>query len=268
MRILLIRQRAAIAVAISLLTRIPCPSAWFVEDDVSALSPLWYGFVGVLLGGLLTLLAVMLVGATHVAGGICAFMLLCGWVWLTGALHLDGLADSVDAAAAAHKKPQEILRIFKDPQVGAFGVVALVLVLLGKYVLLSQMLVEARETTSNLAELVLKLGMPLLLALWLSRTFAVGYMRSSNYVGGGLGQNLIDRRYDIAMLSQGALTVLLIIVLLGFVKAMVLLLCLLTVTWYWRGHWQRLIQGYTGDCIGGLIELLELAALAVLLMLG
>jgi adenosylcobinamide-GDP ribazoletransferase len=53
------------------------------------------------------------------------------WVAITGALHLDGLADCCDAllATTSHERRLEILR---DPRHGTFGVVGLVLALLLK----------------------------------------------------------------------------------------------------------------------------------------
>lgn len=56
-------------------------------------------------------------------------------VLLTGALHLDGLADTVDGLAGGSSR-EETLRIMRDPHVGAVGVVAVVLILLIKAVAL------------------------------------------------------------------------------------------------------------------------------------
>jgi adenosylcobinamide-GDP ribazoletransferase len=65
-----------------------------------------------------------------------ALLALLAWVWVTGALHLDGLCDLADALGAAHGDRNRLLAVLADPHVGAFGVVALVLQLLTKLVLL------------------------------------------------------------------------------------------------------------------------------------
>ncbi|GAG20194.1 unnamed protein product, partial [marine sediment metagenome] len=65
-------------------------------------------------------------------------LVLIVWIWLSGGLHLDGFADSVDGFLGGHNK-EEILGIMKDSSTGAKGVVALVSLLLLKFVLLVEM---------------------------------------------------------------------------------------------------------------------------------
>ncbi|MBN1103982.1 MAG: adenosylcobinamide-GDP ribazoletransferase [Deltaproteobacteria bacterium] len=94
----------------------------------------WFPVVGGILGGMVWLLGVLwgrFVGADWAAGG--AVMILWAEVVLTRALHLDGLADWADALGGG-RDPDARLRIMKDPHLGAFGVVALVCVLLTKWV--------------------------------------------------------------------------------------------------------------------------------------
>jgi adenosylcobinamide-GDP ribazoletransferase len=95
---------------------------------------LFFPLIGVILGGLLF-------GARYV----CLLLLpplpanilvLAFWVILTGGLHLDGFIDCCDGLFSA-KPADERLRILKDTHVGAFGVVGAVLLLLGKWSLLS-----------------------------------------------------------------------------------------------------------------------------------
>jgi adenosylcobinamide-GDP ribazoletransferase len=65
-------------------------------------------------------------------------LVLIVWIWLSGGLHLDGFADSVDGFLGGHNK-EKILNIMKDSATGAKGVVALVSLLLLKFVLLVEM---------------------------------------------------------------------------------------------------------------------------------
>ena len=65
-------------------------------------------------------------------------LVLIVWIWLSGGLHLDGFADSIDGFSGGHNK-EEILNIMKDSATGAKGVVALVSLLLLKFVLLVEM---------------------------------------------------------------------------------------------------------------------------------
>ncbi len=53
------------------------------------------------------------------------------WAWLTGGLHLDGLADACDALLAP-LSPERRLEVLKDPHIGAFGTAGVALVLMAK----------------------------------------------------------------------------------------------------------------------------------------
>lgn len=67
-----------------------------------------------------------------------AALLLVFWVLATGALHLDGLADSADAWVGGLGDRERTLAIMKDPCCGPAAVVALVVVLLVKFAALAQ----------------------------------------------------------------------------------------------------------------------------------
>jgi adenosylcobinamide-GDP ribazoletransferase len=85
----------------------------------------WFGLVGAVLGAIaatpiLALSAGMPLPASVLAIGVLAIA--------SGALHLDGLADTADALAAPDPGRAEVAR--RDPRTGAAGVTAVVLVLL------------------------------------------------------------------------------------------------------------------------------------------
>jgi len=52
-------------------------------------------------------------------------------------LHLDGLADVADALGAAHRSPERFIEVLRDPHIGAYGTMAIVLQLVAKLVLLA-----------------------------------------------------------------------------------------------------------------------------------
>jgi adenosylcobinamide-GDP ribazoletransferase len=124
----------AFLLALQFLTRIPTPQVDdFRPEDLSR-SAIWFPLVGAVIGGLVA--AALALGAL-VDPWLGALAGLMVWVWITGALHLDGLADLADALGAAHRDPQRLLEVLRDPHIGTFGVVALVLVLAAKLVLLA-----------------------------------------------------------------------------------------------------------------------------------
>ncbi len=91
----------------------------------------WFPLVGLCIGA-------MLAAVAHVSPfnhDLTAFFILLFWVVVTGGLHLDGFGDSCDGVLAS-AAPERRLSIMRDPRVGAWGAVGLVLMLLGKWLAL------------------------------------------------------------------------------------------------------------------------------------
>ena len=113
------------------------------QDEEEALeenfanSMAFFPLVGMLMGVLLVVLR-RIFYYLPVSPLIGDTLILIVWIWLSGGLHLDGFADSVDGFSGGHNK-EEILKIMKDSATGAKGVVALVSLLLLKFVLLVEM---------------------------------------------------------------------------------------------------------------------------------
>lgn len=118
--------------AIGFLTRLPVPRVEAEPGDFAA-AIRWYPLVGLVVGALVA--GAGWAGA-RVDPWVGALAALAVWVWVTGALHLDGLADLTDGLGAAHGDPKRLLAVMADPHLGSFGVVVLVLQLLAKFVLL------------------------------------------------------------------------------------------------------------------------------------
>lgn len=110
----------------------------FGKDAERPANALYYfPLIGALIGGLVAL-AVWLIGSVLIwplGAGVAGV-----WVsaWLTRGLHLDGLGDTVDGYYGGATRERR-LEIMKDHHVGAFGVVAIVLVLLAKVAALFQL---------------------------------------------------------------------------------------------------------------------------------
>ena len=62
-------------------------------------------------------------------------------VWITGALHEDGLADSVDGFGAGWN-PEQIRKIMKDSSIGVYGMLSLLFVMFIKFETLHSFSVE------------------------------------------------------------------------------------------------------------------------------
>src|SRR5499426_4654132 len=106
--------------------------AWTPETLGSSMVyyPLVGTFIGLALWGLAVLLNVLFLPP------IAGVLLLAGSLLVTGGLHLDGLADTVDGLSGSYNR-EDALRIFKDPHVGSMAVVGVVFIIFLKYACLN-----------------------------------------------------------------------------------------------------------------------------------
>ncbi len=108
-----------LAVAVTFLTRIPLPVQ--KEQDL-AHAVVWFPVVGTGIGVLVAAVYVLALEATPPL--LAATLATTVGVVVTGALHEDGLADTIDAFGGNHGK-ERTLEILNDPRMGTFGSVAL-----------------------------------------------------------------------------------------------------------------------------------------------
>lgn len=122
----------ALIVALGFLTRLPMPRVEADEADFARAIRL-YPVAGLVIGMIVACAGWLGARVDPWTGALAA---LVAWVWATGALHLDGLADLSDGLGAAHGDRSRLLAVMADPHIGSFGVVSLTMQLLAKLVLL------------------------------------------------------------------------------------------------------------------------------------
>lgn len=258
--------------AVALLTRIPVaqwlPQQW--DDKDLGMSALWYPVVGVMITVLL--LVTIWILPLGISPWVAAIVLVAVWVLMTGALHLDGLADCVDAIYAGHSvvevkagqgqdkeqdnnpRREKILTVLKDPSAGAMAVIALIIVLLFKVILV--------------ASLWPNVGLSVLAAIVMARTAALLFMISTPYTpyarSAGLG--LVITRYvsKQAAIVVGLSVLLIAFLLLPLTSFLVVLFGIFAVGFIWRRYWIKTIGGFVGDAVGALIEVVEVMVLLLL----
>ncbi|MBF8723603.1 adenosylcobinamide-GDP ribazoletransferase [Pseudomonas guariconensis] len=238
-------------IALQFLSSLPVRLPGMPEPRQVGRSLLYYPLVGLLFGLVLWMASHLLQGA---AAPLHAALLLALWVVLSGALHLDGLADSADAWLGGFGDRERTLRIMKDPRSGPIAVVTLVLVLLLKFCALWVLVQQDAGGSLVLAPVV---GRAALLGLFM----ATPYVRR-----GGLGQALADhlpKETAAWVLAGSALAA---VVLGGWQVLGVLLLAVLVFAWG-RHLMCRRLGGATGDTAGALLELVELAVVLGLALL-
>lgn len=119
--------------AVIFYTVLPLPTEWTNNWQRIAR---WCPFIGLWLGFGLAGFAVLLemVGIPSLTRST---LVVVAWIVLTGGLHLDGAMDTADGMAVT--EPQRRLEVMKDSQIGAFGAIAAIVILLLKTVTLSEM---------------------------------------------------------------------------------------------------------------------------------
>jgi adenosylcobinamide-GDP ribazoletransferase len=246
--------------AISFLTRIPVPvptSSPFVAEDV-AKSARWFPVVGVLIG--VIYLAVYYCLSDFFPASVVAVAIMVTESLLTGALHLDGLADMADGFGGGHSR-EEVLRIMRDHAVGSYGAVALVLLIALKLTALTG-LIERHQV-------MLYLVISPMLGRW-STVFLnvlLPYARRSEGEGSKPGGNVTDhvsrRELLLATIATG-----LIVLLLARWRGLICWIAVLGISGIVAGICHARIGGVTGDTLGANTELCEAAVLLVPLAMG
>jgi adenosylcobinamide-GDP ribazoletransferase len=113
---------------VTFLTTLPAP-AFVIPPDGLGRAGRWFPVVGLLIG--LLLWGVQAAATRFFAPTLSGVLIVLAWVALTGGLHLDGLADCCDGLLATTSRERR-LEILRDPRVGSFGAIGLILTLLIK----------------------------------------------------------------------------------------------------------------------------------------
>ena len=238
--------------AIQFLTQIPVKLKQSYDEREVGASLLYYPLVGLLLGVLLTGLHRLLDGAPVL---LQAALLLAAWVLITGALHLDGLADSVDAWLGGIGNRERTLAIMKDPCAGPAAVVAVVLVLLLKFSALASLKQSGDDWALLWPLLLARSAMPLLF-------LTTPYVRPGG-LGAALAQHAPRRAVSLMLLA----TLLCVVAVLGMRGILLVLGCFI-VFWLLRRMMMARLGGTTGDTAGALLEVLETAVLILWVLMN
>jgi len=252
--------------ALQFLTRLPTPRVPDFRPEDLAASAAWFPVVGAVVG---VVVAAALVAGAFVDPWLGALAGLMVWVWITGALHLDGLADLADALGAAHRDPQRVLEVLRDPHIGTFGVVAIVLVLAAKLVLLAVVAKQLAPLADAIriapvagvaillgAELAVPVAALALVGAW-ARFGAVVWSQTLPPLAPGSAERFAWRTRRASLVAWAAALIVAAVWLFPPLAAAPLAIAL------WWVFLKRRLGGMTGDCLGAGVEVCETALLAV-----
>ena len=256
--------------AVQFFTRIPVTgrlAAWVgYSPQMLRASAAHFPGVGVLVGGLVAVLTAVLMvflpQNSPLSPLVAAVLGTVFSVMLTGAFHEDGLADIADGLGGTIggiENRERALEIMKDSRVGAFGAIAVVLVLLAKVSLLALI--------GDVNPEAMVVG--IFAAHVASRTFALLLIRLLPHVGdvaGSKSKPLADQisAYNLSIAFLWLIMGLFICVADVFIAydAINLVVSMVAASiaflYMWRLFAKRL-QGFTGDCLGATQQVCEVA---------
>lgn len=231
--------------AVRFFTRLPVPAWVGHASEALSRSARYFPAVGLLVGGIGAL--VYLAAACFWPQPVAVLLSMAATIYATGAFHEDGLSDTVDGLGGGWEK-RRILEIMKDSRVGSYGMVAMILALLGKFTLLATLDVAL-------------IPYALLAGHALSRFCATLLLATMDYAR---DDALSKARPLATRLSPGALLVALLFVLAALAPLpleKVLFGCVLAglATFWLAAKFKRWLGGYTGDCLGATQQVSEIA---------
>ena len=243
--------------ALQFLTIIPLPRRREVSPEDLGRSIGYFPVVGLIIGLILAGLNWLL--GLFLPPAVVNVLLIVYLVVISGALHLDGFADTCDGIAG-HKTPEARWQAMHDSRAGAFGIVGICLLLLVKYVSLNSV-----PETSLTATLIL---MPVL-SRWamVYAIFAYPYARPS-----GLGK-IFKQGTSWPKLLMATLISLAVVILAGLAGlAIILGLAIMLAIWIMvlimATYLKRKFAGLTGDTYGAVNEVAEVGVLILVCLLA
>lgn len=237
-------------IAFQFLTALPFKIRSEIKEEDYARSLVYFPIVGMTIGA--TLSAILLC-CGFLPVPVLGVIVLIFSAFLTGALHLDGFADTCDGFYGSKPK-EEILEIMRDPRIGVMGVVGVTLLLLLKFSLIISL---PRDVLWR------SLIMICCFARWAQTVGClVPYARNEGKAGLFIKY---ARKKDIII--GGIFTIIVFSALFGLKGIIIFFISLIPALLFIRYVKVR-IGGMTGDTIGAVSEITEISALFSILTVG
>lgn len=229
--------------AVQFLTRIPVGNVPYDPDALSR-ALLWFPLVGALAGAAAG--AVHWLAAKELSPMLSALATLVVLVLLTGAFHEDGLADTADGLGGGWSRERS-LEIMRDSRIGSYGTIALVLSLLARWLLLSNLQPGAFFQTVVVAHVLCRwTALPL--------SFFLGPARGQD------GQSArVAQRVTVRTLLFGTLLAIVVSAVMLRWKAWLPLLVAAVSSLIGGAYFHKRLGGITGDCFGAANQIVEIA---------
>ncbi len=245
---MLTREIGKFLVGIMFLTRLPVPAGLAHGDGALARAARYFPLIGALVGGFVAL--IFFLSAQVLAPPIAAGVALAGGLLLTGALHEDGLADTLDGLGGGRTR-EMALEIMRDSRIGTYGAVAILLSIGLRWAALAQ-LTPAEGVFALIICHSVSRGMipPVLVSSYYARSYGM----ASSVAKGVSGT---EAAFAIAMALS-------IAVLMGAGAGLAAFAAAMLAAGLMLGVLVRRIGGYTGDGLGAIQQVAEIAVMITL----
>jgi adenosylcobinamide-GDP ribazoletransferase len=229
--------------ALRFFTRLPVPGWVGHSADALGHAARYFPLVGVVVG--LAGALVFALASFFWPKTLAVLLAMAAMLCVTGAFHEDGWADMVDGFGGGATR-ERTLAIMKDPTIGSYGAIALVLLLLGKFL--------------ALVELDMLLVAPALIAgNALSRLAATVLLALLDYAREEGKAKPLAMRPTPAELAVAGVCGVAALPLLPAAAALTGVLFAAAATAWLAVKFKRRLGGYTGDCLGATQQFAEVA---------
>lgn len=198
----------------------------------------------------------------HLSEHLIGFIFLICNIFLTGALHCDGFTDTMDGILSGRKR-ERILEIMKDSRVGAHGATCLILILIGKYTMFTDLLVNQNTFDTHIQlfnALIALFLMPVIARCCMSIAVVnFPYARKE-----GLGKAFHEYSSPKSMFMAFIFTLILSLAL--GITATVTFILTTIIMYLFNRYVSNLLGGLTGDVYGATAELGELVVLFIFVL--
>ena len=230
-------------VAIQFLTRLPVPRNLATSEAELGHASAFFPLVGILVG--CGAAGVFLLAQYVFPLSACVLLAIGFATFITNGFHEDGLADTFDGFGGGWTK-DGVLEIMRDSRLGTYGTLALIFLILGKYNFLSLQAPRQIWRWLIVAHAASR-WTTLPLCAWLP------YARAE-----GQGK-LVAKQIGVSAILIGSVTLLVSFVLLSWQAALAALLVTGLMTLLCGLYFRARLQGITGDCLGAMNQLTEVA---------
>ncbi len=217
-------------------------------------------WIGALMGTTVAAVLYSLTQWTASSEVMLAFIVIGLFALWTGGLHLDGFIDMGDAYFS-YRDREKRLEILDDPHVGAFGVLSVVFLLMGKFVILHELFVQQQFA------LWMVLFVPFLTRVGMSFYFMSLHCSKEKGLAYFFKSHINAKLLQIWLLLSLLLAITAVFVFTEFSLLPIILVIVLAIALFiFRQFTLRNFGGVSGDLLGASIEGMEVVLWVTLLL--